>query len=358
MCEAETEAGRLKISIPKSLKATMKPLQRIWSSYLRRVANKVATIASFGDTTNILNEFLHRDEDAFFAKMTVADTIYQDGRDKQENDKKFMQSVFEKTSWLTENGCITDIDVVPGTIKNPTCSNEGYKIACQKRDEIAKAYNEGRADSEQISDKRLIELIDVYPEDCVYIMVDSVISAKQKEHRNVHGVTGMIRDKKTVSVANAYVLSREGYYHLTAQTEDEVVRLTLAYVVHHDMLCNRELVFFADGATSIKSYVDTYFGFRTYAYILDWFHLRKKCYELFSMALYGGKANKERNAKIRYEFEKKLWAGNPEAATAYLESLKSMEAKVVKNDYYLNEIKRYISPEKKGDDITSYALRR
>ena len=271
-------------------------------------------------------------------------------------NERFVREVFTKTPWQTEKGLVTDINAVPDAIRNPKCTDEGYQLACKKRDEVVAAYNKNRVDAERISDKRLIELIDVCPESTVYIMADSVIASKQKEHRNVNGVTGTTRDKKTVNVANVYILSKEGVCYITAQTEEDALKMALAYVVHHDMLSNRELVFFADGANTIKNNAKKYFGFRKYDYILDWYHLRKKCYELFTMALSGGKKNKERKAKIRYGFEKILWAGNTEEASAYLDSLKTMEG-VVKSDYYLGEIKKYISEEKKGDSITSYALR-
>ena len=60
----------------------MKPLQRIWSSGLRRMTDKISGLVSFANTTSILNDMLHRDDDKMFASRTIADTVGQDGEAK------------------------------------------------------------------------------------------------------------------------------------------------------------------------------------------------------------------------------------------------------------------------------------
>ena len=332
----------------------MKPLQRIWSSGLRRMTDKISGLVSFANTTSILNDMLHRDDDKMFASRTIADTVGQDGEDKEQNDIHFTSRIFEETAWLDKEGKVIPSMEIPPSITSPEYSEQGRKLIENLRDEVIASYNSRRVSEEQIKDKKLIDLIHCCPADSVFVMIDSIVIPFQKEHRDVNGVTGTKRDKKSTSIANAYILTIEGTYCFTAGTEREVTQRVLAYLVSNNMLANRELVFLVDGAKGIKSLVKEYFGFRPYSYFLDWYHLRKKCYELFSMALYGGKTNKERNTTIRYEFFKRLWAGNVDDALSYLDGL---DKSYIKSPTFFNAIKEYIG-ESKREHIYSYALRK
>lgn len=332
----------------------MQPLQRLWSSGLRRMIDRIASITSFGQSTSLLNAFLHRKEESSFVKTTVADTLWQDGEAKEANDAAFTAQVFEKTEWLTDNGVVKKDAQIPDAIVHPIYPTDGVTLIEEMREKVIEAYNNGRIDEAQIKDKRLIDMIGVCPEHTVIVMADSIVCPHQKEHRNVNGVTGMVRSRKCVSIANAYILSKEGVYKFTSSKEESVIKRALAYLIFHNMLANRELIFFADGAKSLRDLVKKYFGFRPYYYYLDWYHLRKKCYEYFTMALYGGKANRERNEKIRYGFFKILWAGNVDDAIAYLDAI---DKKAIKSPAFIDAVKDYIG-NKKRDSIYSYALRK
>lgn len=339
--------------IPETLKNKLRPLQRLWSSRLRRITDKLASVCSFADTMDLANEFLHRKDDSF-AKMTIADTARQDGDEKEKNDTAFVVSTFAMTEWLDDSGLVKECSLVPKEIASPSTTTEGRDLVDQKIQSIIESYNEGRPDEEKIKDTRMIEEIERCPENSVFVMVDSIVVPYQKKHRNVNGIKGMAREKKRTSIANAYILSREGSYCFTAASEEDVLKKVLAYLVHNDLLRDRELIFFADGAKSIKSLVERYFSFREYAYYIDWYHVHKKCYEYFSMALKGGKKNKERNSLIRYEFFKRLWAGNIKEAAEYLATI---DESAIKSKPMIEAIRNYIEENKK-DDLYCYALRK
>ena len=340
------------MQVPRCLKNMLKPRQRIWSASLRRMVDLLASRVSFGMVVIILMQFLHREDTERFSRTSIENIVWQDGSDKQQNDEDFVRRVFEETPWLGNDGLpVKGVDI-PDSITNPEFSGEGSKVLKDKLDGIIRAYNDGKPDEEKIKDKRMIDMVGACPYDSVYVMVDSIIVPHQKEHRDVNGITGTARKKKTSSIANAYILSREGTYQFTAKTEDEVMRCTLAYLIDNRLLENRELIFFADGANGIKALAEKYFSFRKFSYHLDWYHLRKKCYEYFSMALKGGKANKERNNKLRHEFFKRLWAGNVADAVQFLDNL---DEEVIKSRTMLQAIKDYIG-DKKKDSIYSYAI--
>ena len=68
------------------------------------MTDKISGLVSFANTTSILNDMLHRDEDKMFASRTIADTVGQDGEDKEQNDIHFTSRIFEETAWLDKEG--------------------------------------------------------------------------------------------------------------------------------------------------------------------------------------------------------------------------------------------------------------
>lgn len=66
----------------------------------------------------------------------------------------------------------------------------------------------------------------------------------------------------------------------------------VAFLFENHLLEGYRLVFFTDGASVIRDYIEKYFGFRQHSIILDWLHLKKKCNEFLSMCLKGSKEDK------------------------------------------------------------------
>ena len=97
--------------------------------------------------------------------------------------------------------------------------------------------------------------------------------------------------------------------------------LTLAFLLQSGLLVNRQLILFSDGATEIKDCVDEIFAFCRCHVVLDWFHLRKHCYEALSMTLKSGKSNKEMRGQIMGNLMNILWVGNVAGAIEYLMEL-------------------------------------
>ena len=65
--------------------------------------------------------------------------------------------------------------------------------------------------------------------------------------------------------------------------------MLLGYLLKNHLLENNDLVFFSDGADEIRKALEKVFSFRPYKHLLDWFHVRKICYEYFTGLLKGGK---------------------------------------------------------------------
>lgn len=109
------------------------------------------------------------------------------------------------------------------------------------------------------------------------------------------------------------------------------------------------LVFISDGARVIKEYVQKYFGFKQLYYILDWFHLEKKCEQFMSMGI---KGTMDKKREIKDKLISILWTGNVEEAKSYVGKIKK---KHVKSQKQLDDLCAYL--DRKKYDIPCYALR-
>ena len=139
----------------------------------------------------------------------------------------------------------------------------------------------------------------------------------------------------------------QGTYALTACGMKNAMKAMLAFLAFNGLLQNR-LVFFTDGAKNIKSSIEEMFLFHPYTVILDWYHLKKKCQELLSMAVKG----KDMRNKTLEKLLRILWVGDVKNAVSYLESLPSP---VIKNQKWLDEQINYL--KRKESSITCYAVR-
>jgi hypothetical protein len=131
---------------------------------------------------------------------------------------------------------------------------------------------------------------------------------------------------------------------------ESAFRFLVAFLLENKLMEDRHLIFFSDGAQNIKSNIDTYFSYRPYSLILDWFHLVKRIRELSSMAFKMKK--KEKQETIR-KILRILWPGNVDKAIDYINTIPDIS---IKNTYYVEEMVAYL--ERKMPNITCHAARR
>ena len=162
---------------------------------------------------------------------------------------------------------------------------------------------------------------------------------------------GGSKDGKYVENTVIHVESKEGKYTITDVGMKNAFTLLVAFLISNNLLENRFLYFFSDGAKNIKANIEEYFKpLCPYKLILDWYHLEKRMTELLSMALRG---TKEERHNIRYTLDRKLWAGNFDDAKTYLQNI---EKKHIKNQRRLDEAIDYL--ERKKENAACYALRK
>jgi len=215
-------------------------------------------------------------------------------------------------------------------------------------DEITKKAEEINAErepQEQIKDLGLLPNIESPQDKCCYISIDDIGVKHQKETRKDGG------SKSVKNVQNTVVHIQDGdsNYYLAVSGMENAFKILVAFLLSNNLLQGYSLVFFADGAKNIKSYVEKYFSFRPYTLILDWYHLKKKCKELISSSLKGTKEQKDDYIK---RLLRMLWVGNVKEAILYLNELNSSQ---VKSSYWLGELTGYL--ERKEAQIVCFALR-
>lgn len=253
---------------------------------------------------------------------------------------------------------------LPETLTNPKIPDgEQGRMLGEMKEALEKYNATTEIAQEQIKWENVVEHIENIPEHTVVLCVDDVGVHHQKESRQTtkepskEAAEPWKKDarsgKTTAETTVIYLRAKEGVYRFAAETVLRAVLTALGYLLHWGMLNDRELLIFSDGARNIKNVIEDVFSFRPYSLNLDWYHLRKHCYEVFTMALTGGAAHKERNEKIRYHFEKRLFAGNIEAAIEYLDGL---DPGIIKNQKKIEEIKGYLDRKREG--IYVYAMRK
>ena len=164
------------------------------------------------------------------------------------------------------------------------------------------------------------------------------VSAYQNEHRNVN--TAVIR------------VTWDGFVHvIKGESVTEALKSLMALLLENNLLTTRRLVFFMDGAKSLKSKIKDMFSFASYHIILDWYHVSVSVLQHLSMALSGTIAQKREH---RSEVCKHIWHGNLQYAREVI--LNFQNKGIVRNKAKLQTLLNYLY--NKQDELTCYALRK
>ena len=214
--------------------------------------------------------------------------------------------------------------------------------------------------------------------DVVYISIDAVYVDKQSATRktaNRDDTRCVIEKEKRIGHMNIKVEAEQGKYYITSTDTDEAFRELIAVIMNNG-LYRKYMIFMTDGEDAIHKKIEEYCGMWKHHFELDWIHLDHKCYDRLSNALCGRKVCDPRgNTEYYKQGPKKgqirtqdrisqnclfsravsriLWAGNPQEAIAYLESI---NPKLIKDPVILQKLILYI--KRKQDWIPCYALRK
>jgi len=153
--------------------------------------------------------------------------------------------------------------------------------------------------------------------------------------------------KSKLSIRTARVATREGFRYLSGRGETVLDQLFLLL-----LLCggqHKRVTLLGDGARWIREFlVERLAAFPHKEFVLDWYHLAKKCYELTSMICRGRQAK----ASLMGRLIPCLWRGQVDEAIAHLEACRAE----CRNEEKLDELINYLTARK--PHIVNYKERR
>lgn len=326
--------------------SSLRPKERIWDASLADKITGLASDMSFEKAVGYANNFLHRSGENALRKKTIEEFVERTGRKIDSAYAQLTDSILSTHDIDTETGIPDAASKISEKAISP--SNTGT-AAKEEVERVASLYNEGRGERDRIPEHLMTVLPEGKTEDCVYIYVDDVLTKHQKESRS----PGSKRTTKFVSNTVISIQHEDKRYNIAADGMQEAFKRLMAFLMVNLLMEDRQLIFITDGATEIKEYVQRYFWFRPYTLYLDWHHLQKKCYQLMSSALKGGKKMKDEKDGIERELYGILWAGNTKGALDYIAAI---DTKHIKSQEAISSLTKYIT--NKMEHIPCYAIRK
>ena len=399
--------GSYEIEIPKQFKSNCGKTYTFVSPLLKEVYCKSVSISTYRKGTNLLNFITNNN----ISHVTVFKWICKVGEEIEEYQAKFVNDTLPKFGFNPETGELNDDsklsseaispkkdpthqsimdDLIQQKIKNynSKISNENQKIYIDEQEKelyqpLDKVVNISIDEVEVNSQEKDVEInyidgkvefilhtqdgdIVLYsgeyntqsnkekPELVKEEKFESNLNKSQKnKYRKKFKKDKQLKKllKKKIKKSVAHIRTIDGEYILIASNLNKLFLLILSFLLKNNLLENKVLNFFTDGAKNINNLIKKFFAFRQYNILLDWYHLKHQCYNLFTLGLYGGKDNYQRNEGIRKELYGILFAGNVAEAINYLNSI---DESIIKNQGFIDDIKSYL--ERKKDLIYSYAL--
>ncbi len=298
---------------------------------------RLCTGLSYRNAADMLNRFLHRSGADSIKLRTLSDTMERTGKGISAALARNTGRVLRTYGFDRETGLPGEQVELSANIKGPVPAMPDTQVVQAAIDSVNAVQEEKVVSAAETLD------IEADASECVYVSIDDIGVKRQKESRTQESP----KDAKYVENTVAHIQHGQRTYALTGTRMRDVMKSVLAFLLFNDLSGSR-LVFFTDGAKNIKSNIDAVFSFRPYTVILDWYHLKKKCQELLSMALKGRDA---RNSVLE-KLLRILWAGNVQGATEYLASLPES---MVKSRKHLDELTGYL--RRKQPYIACYAVR-
>lgn len=344
----DTEIGRVICThVYGILRSVLKPKERLLSTSFLMIVLDMVKDSSYREAIKKVNNIYHRDETNKLKVKTIADKIESMGENIDSVMDEMVDETLKDNDYCCDTGMPLEEADLPKSVTHPAFKEE-EKLKSQHELDVHKAIekiNKGRDESDQIKGNP-IDDIEISYDNCVYICIDDVGVNHQKESRK----EGYVKETMKVEHTDIHIEHHHMKYSITQVGMDEGFRRLVAFLLKNNLFENKHLIFMTDGAQNLRKSIDAYFSYCPHKIILDWFHIKKHCYETMSMAIKGDKDYKH---DVQGNFNRILWVGNIEGAIAYL---KSIDVSHIKSNHKLQETIDYL--KRKEDYVVCYALRK
>lgn len=329
----------------------MKPKQRLISTSFQYVILDQCKDESYRDAARKINLHFSRTGEESIKFRTVADQVETVGAEINEHISDLTGSILTEYDFDPETGLPLEEAALPDSFVHPKPEGEveHRKQHLQSIKEAVKKINSERSENNRIETKaaQLAKEAEVDYSNCVYICIDDVGVKHQKEKRK----GSHPKQSKTVQTTDINIECQGMKYSIANVGMPEAFRRLNAFLLKNNLIADKHLIFMTDGATDIRKAIEAYFPYLNAekCIILDWFHLKKHCYETMSMAIRG---NKEYKHSVQAEFNRLIWIGDIDKAIQYLEQI---EENHIKNPNKMTETIDYL--KRKKPFVRCYALR-
>lgn len=329
----------------------------LWSRGLETLAFHEAKDCSYSAAAEHISLASHRPSGAELSASSIQDKVSATGTEVRAQVAEKSKEGLDMYGVTFGEDKKTIPGLIPDSMIHPVIPMDSpTRITKKDIKRVMKKFNKKWRPREQwISYKQARRCLEADPMHTVYCFIDDICVKHQKENRSVNGiiVPPDPNDKHLFYTTNIYILYRDQKYCFTASNTYEGCRMLLGLLLNMGLLENNELVFFSDGAEEIKTALENVFWFRPYKYLIDWFHVQKRCYQHFTGMLKGGKGRLEENEKIREAFFNLLWPGNLSGAVEYV---KNLDPSLIKREESRTALLTYL--KKKEERLYEFAIRR
>lgn len=182
-----------------------------------------------------------------------------------------------------------------------------------------------------------------------YIGADGVLVRRQMREEEREG---MKNPPKRTDNQVAYI-QREGFqpYFMVLSKMKSLILQVFMFLLLNGFLVSGRIVFLTDGAKDIRKAVNAQFEGYEYSFLLDWYHLVKKCREYLSTAIKGKSDGYK--AQVLLVLKYFFWRGQGAAAIYYL---KHLNKDIIRDQEKLEQLIEYL--ERNRPYIPNYMERR
>ena len=339
----DAEIGRFAVPVWGELESDLQPKERLYSHSIVELSMSFIAIASDRKALCLMNRVLHRsiddrEDDATLKLRTMTDLCERIGRQISACSKALGARALEEHGFSPTTGLPLPGLQLPSGITHPDADMfpTGDVMDAAKQLQEKGTWIKPQALSDKYED----------PVMSCYIAIDDIGVKKQKERRK--NSTVALKKRDTVENTVVKVMTEEDEHILTGIGMANVIQTLLGFLLHNQLLTNQSLIFLTDGAKNIRNNIKTFFAFRPWSIILDWYHLEKKCGEYLSMGIKGTKIRNQ----IWDVLKQFLWGGDIDAAQEYVRGL---DANIIKDKDWLDKLNGYF--EKNREFIPCYAVR-
>jgi hypothetical protein len=242
---------------------------------------------------------------------TIANMVEREGQLIAEQIGKKAERI------LTSNGFNTDGKLTDGEKAFQPEGSDAFlppERICKMIEELTTEHTQER----QMDFCQLHETFEDPTQVKANISLDDVCCKKQKaEGRKKDSPAKEKREMVYNTVAHIQSRSSEAYT-LNTSNITQMMIILLAFLLQNGLMSRPgQLVFFTDGARNLRLAIHNTFCFLPFKIILDWYHLKKKCKDLLSMAISG----KQVKQQTLSELLAWLWLGKGERAVQVLRDL-------------------------------------